>query len=325
MWKKRKQHFFHLINSSSLSPRLELFAKEVLIRFLIRHKFWKESATLCDDTIYHFPWAKDLYMLRGICRLELHTSGVNDDFLRSLQLQRLNFHVLENISELFFRQMTQEEFYKCSSLLFRYLYGLEMNFPALVFRRLQGNLRYHLIGTNKQKSPHLRISLKTFLNTALKNDSLATRNLAIEILATHSNLELQSRIKNLSKRYSKNSVYGKRLQKIIHSIRQHTRKKRKQVLRKKLLQYRVFESEKYAKDIYHMKNSLSLLKEILLNSREFPMIQMLAAKMILALKSHSAFFLSRQNCKRKHLSAKFVIRNGDTFFWYSGFSSQKHR
>ena len=296
---KKKTAFLHLIQSSSFSPRLELFAKEILIRFLIRHKIWREAVTLCDDTIYHFPWAKNLYMLRGICRLELHSSGINDDFLRSLQLQRLNFHVLENISELFFRKMAQEEFYQCSSLLFRYLYGLEMNFPVLLFRKLQGNLRYHLIDTYEKKSSSLKTSCKSLLNTALKNDSLATRNLAIEILASHSNLELQTRIKNLLRIYSKNSIFRKRLWKLIHSIRQHARKKRKQVLRKKLLQYRVFESEKYAKEIYHMKNSLVLLKEILLDPKEFPMVQMLAAKMILALKSHDAFFYLDKIAKGK--------------------------
>ena len=283
---KYDREFSHFLKNHFFSPRLELFAKGVLIRFLIRHKRWKKVAQLCDSTLHNFPWAKNLYMLRGIARIETNEEGVNDDFLRSLQLQRFNFGVLENVGELLVRKMTQQEFYQFSFLLFRYLYGLEMNFSDLVFQKMQSNLRYHLKYSKRQKNSIKKISWTSLLHTALKNESAATRNLAIEILVSYSNSELQCRLKNLSARYSKDFIYKKRLEKIQASMKKHSLRKQKQILMRNLLRYRVFGDERYAKEVLGIENHLTLLKQILSDSEEFPMVRMLAAKMMMALKNY---------------------------------------
>ena len=282
------------ISKSSLRFRQnqEIFIYESLIRFLIRHKCWEESNRICNRLIRKYPWSAYFYLLRTMIKFQRNDfEGIDLDNSKFMRLKQWDFIVMDNVSDMFLSQMTQEEFYRYFYFFLNWALNSVFDVPQTLFssyfEEMVNKTRLHRKDSREVSSKRWPSLLKTIVD----NSSSASRNLALSLLAlSYKNKELQKEVERLSKKHPEAIKLLKK------RMKGNKFKDQLKDVRNILLRYGVFYKPNYILQLRKMENSSELLKKILLDpeQKELPMMKFLAACMLVGFKSKESFdYLSK--------------------------------
>ena len=275
------------MDQASLPPDREIFFNEVMVRFAIRHRQWSQAEQLCQQALYRYSWAANLYLLQAIVRFQHNDlDGFEDSNLKCLHLQRWNLLSTENMIDLFLPRLTQEEFDRYCLILSRYMFSSTMNFRRLLLRNHLEQATQHYSSSQRMKRQMTgKISWDHLLQSLLLRSSSATRELTVEILASqHQNPILQQKLQQFSRRYSdKNTGQGRCMQAVNAAIARYKRRELTEKIRHLLLRYGFFADDRYIGRIVKMgPQARELLADMVCNRQELAIVRLLAARMIMA-------------------------------------------
>lgn len=300
---------------AEISLPLEAFFTEIMVRCLIRHREWKQACSLSNTGIANFPACSRLYLLRAIVHFRLRNlrSGC-DDTLQVINLERFNFVPIENMTEFLTTNITQEEFYEFVLTISSFFYNASFDFEQLIFDVYRKQLANHYetrkqtTATWQSATPNIKLLLKTIL---ADNSGAHTLKLAMNILASqYQSLELQHQLQLLSLQQSLGTRARHNLRLLNDKMQQFKQQIQIDKLRRILLRYSVFQDIRYVIQVRQMAQHRSLLKTILHNEQEWPMMRLLATQMLMAMRTQLQYLrdLAQSNDYPENLLAAVIIR-----------------
>ena len=264
----------------------QVLFRQVVLRFMLRHKQWQQAEGYGRECARQFPWIANFHHLYGLAIAQQNRwQKSRIHHLKSIYLDRWESFSSLNMINLAMDDLTQKKFY--------YIFTLQnhQNAPQAVDHLL---LNYYLQQARERHWQNFsdlvnenNISKEMLLEALFNGSSEFARNLAVETLAkNYRQLQLLPNWANLKKSYPKKEqhTYLKKLESKINKIK---RQESLSEVKKILLRYSALEDTVYAMQLIKKDYDVDkTLMAIIESNDQIPVIRYLAARMLLKLGSY---------------------------------------
>lgn len=281
------------LEEAAITPATRMFLVQVGIRSLIRNGLWEEAYRECNSALEDYPWVAGFYHLRALAIF--HCTRFSDpiadalkDIHRVRDYEPWNVVPLENFLFLLFDVSTLQECQYIMEIFIAYHTRLRESVEQDVLSEYSENLRHDCLGLLPQgtKVPEWNELLKV----ALDSPSTGARQLARDILAgQYDNAGLFRKMDEIRNRPMSQTRMAE-LDNLAEALDRRRKSDRLQYLQKMLVKLTADISEDICIKIREMgPEGEALLCEILKGEDAPPMLRLLSARMMMSLRTLSAY------------------------------------